>query len=125
MIHTMDMRVPWHAEIELFRKSGKSRREICEASKIQLLRLTVKCDHYAPVFDDDVLEIQTEVLHLKEKTFTLRHKVQRITDDKHIATGELVICCAKPGENGNIKSHPLPKTIVSELKKYMVAEKSS
>ena len=144
MIHTMEMRVPWHdtdsanivhhanyfhwmeqAEIELFRKSGKSRREICEASKIQLLRLPVKCDHYAPVFDDDVLEIQTEVLHLKEKTFTLRHKVQRITDDKHIATGELVICCAKPGENGNIQSHPLPKTIVSELKKYMVVEKSS
>ena len=143
MIHIMEMRVPWHdtdsanivhhanyfhwmeqAEIELFRKSGKSRKQICEETGVHLLRLSVKCDHYAPVYDDDILEIRSQVLNLKEKTFVLRHGVHRMTDDKQVATGELVICCAKSGEDGTAKSHPLPEIIVNELKKYLADEDS-
>ena len=138
LMHIMEMRVPWHdtdsanivhhanyfhwteqAEIELFRKSGKSRKQIGEETGTMLPRLHVECDHFSPAYEDDLIEVRTKVLKLAEKTFHFHHEIHRLADETHLATVELVICCAKVLEDGTMRAHIIPDVMTAELKKYL------
>ncbi len=137
-MHIMEMRVPWHdtdsanivhhanyfhwteqAEIELFRKSGKSRKQIGEETGTMLPRLHVECDHFSPAYEDDLIEVRTKVLKLAEKTFHFYHEIHRLADETHLATVELVICCAKVLEDGTMRAHIIPDVMAAELRKYL------
>jgi len=141
LMHIMEMRVPWHdtdsanivhhanyfhwteqAEIELFRKSGKSRKQIGEETGTMLPRLHVECDHFSPVYEDDLIEVRTKVLKLAEKTFHFHHEIHRPADEAHLATVELVICCAKVLEDGTMRASVIPDVMAAELRKYLVPE---
>ena len=138
LMHIMEMRVPWHetdsanivhhanyfhwteqAEIELFRKSGKSRKQIGEETGTMLPRLHVECDHFSPAYEDDLIEVRTKVLKLAEKTFHFHHEIHRLADETHLATVELVICCAKVLEDGTMRAHIIPDVMAAELRKYL------
>ena len=138
LMHIMEMRVPWHdtdsanivhhanyfhwteqAEIELFRKSGKSRKQIGEETGTMLPRLHVECDHFSPAYEDDLIEVRTKVLKLAEKTFHFHHEIRRLADETHLATVELVICCVKVLEDGTMRAHIIPDVMTAELKKYL------
>ena len=144
MMHIMQMRVPWHdtdsanivhhanyfhwteqAEIELFRKSGKSRKEINKETGTMLPRLHVKCDYFSPVYEDDLIEVRTKVLKLGEKTFHLHHEIHRPADGTHLATAELVVCCTQIQEDGKMQSHPIPEVMAAELRKYLVTRETA
>ena len=141
LMHTMEMRVPWHdtdsanivhhanyfhwteqAEIELFRKSGKSRKQIGEETGTMLPRLHVECDHFSPAYEDDLIEVRTKVLKLAEKTFQFHHEIHRPADETHLATVELVICCAKVLEDGTMRASVIPDVMAAELRKYLAPE---
>ncbi len=110
------------AEIELFRESGKPRKQMAEDSGTETPRVSVRCDFFGPIYDDDVIEIRTTVLDVSEKTYHLRHEVHRPADGKHLATGEVVACCVKTREDGTLHSRPLPEEMAAALKRYLLSE---
>jgi YbgC/YbaW family acyl-CoA thioester hydrolase len=140
----MQFRVPWadtdkagivhfasflkwfeQAEIELFRESGKSRKQLNEESGTDQPRLSAKCDYFSPAYDDDLLEIRTTVANISDKTYRLRFEVHRSDDGVHLATGEVVACCIKVQEDGPLRSHPLPGEMVAALKRYLVSPENN
>ena len=69
--------------------------------------------------EDDLIEVRTKVLKLTEKTFHFHHEIHRLADETHLATVELVICCAKVLEDGTMRAHIIPDVMAAELRKYL------
>lgn len=107
-------------EVELLRQPGKSRKQMAEESATTYPRVKVSCDFFAPAFDDDVLEVRTSVLEISAKTYRLRHEIHRPADGKHLATGEVVVCCVRAQADGSFRSHPLPAEMVAALKRHLL-----
>ncbi|MFQ5913990.1 MAG: acyl-CoA thioesterase [Nitrospinota bacterium] len=110
------------AEIELFRESGKTRKRMAEDSDTATPRLSVRCDYFFPAYYDEIVEVRTAVLKVSEKTYHLRHEVHRPADGKRLATGEVVVCCVRAGEDGTFQSHPLSEEMVAALRRYSISE---
>jgi acyl-CoA thioester hydrolase len=97
------------AEHAFFRSHGMSVHQECEGELIGWPRLSAQCDYKKPARFEDELDVHLAIEEMGEKTLT--HSFTFVKDDEKIATGRFVTICCKRGENGTLKSVPIPDEI--------------
>jgi len=95
-----------YARLEYLRELGMSYKEI-EENGILMPVISAKLDFIQPAFDDDILNISTN-LNINGAKFIFRSEIRQI-DDKLINTGEIEVVCINSGTRKPVK--PFKKII--------------
>lgn len=74
-----------HATCELFEQIDCSTSALFYREKIGLPVLKTECEHYAPAYFHDEIEIQSTVEEVRNKVIKIRHRIYR--DDTLLAEG--------------------------------------
>ena len=75
-------------------------------------RASVTCDYFAPVFYNDVLDVELQVENLGNSSLTYQFVVRR--DDTLVSEGRMTVVCVDEGG----KSTPLPDRLRKAMEPY-------
>lgn len=106
------------AEMELFRAAGLPFGTVFETYDMYLPRVQVHTEFHYPVRLDDRVKVAAYVSRIGTKSITISFDVVHVGTGKLGAHGHLVLVCTSRKE---LKSRPLPKTMVQQLAPFTLS----
>ncbi|GAB6180497.1 YbgC/FadM family acyl-CoA thioesterase [Desulfotomaculum defluvii] len=73
----------------------------------------LEINYRSPALHDDLLRVETSVLHIGKSSFTLEQKVIRVIDGKLLVDGKVKLACVGP----EMKLKRLPEEIIQAIEK--------
>jgi len=79
-------------------------------------RVAARCDYSAPLRFGEEVVIATTIGKLGERSITYHHEF--LLNGKSVGSGEITTVCCGMGEDGSIRSRPIPDFVREKLQPY-------
>ncbi len=105
------------AEHAFFRSLGTSIVMDQHEPKLGWPRVHAHCDYMAPLRFEDEIEIQMLIAEKKSKALTYLFRIWKLNSAPPVesARGKITVVCVSRGEDGQMKSHQIPKSLADQI----------